>query len=339
MNPLLQDAGAPDFAAIRPEHIAPAMDVLLAAAEAALEQAVSAAVPVDYNALSLVLDVPVERLMRAWGHASHLQGVADTPALRAAHAENLPRIIDFSTRLGADARLYAKYKAIAAGLEIPGAQPLTPAQRKALADALRNFVLGGAELQGAARGRHAAIQDRMGALSQQYGDHVLDATDAWSLLVGEERLAGVPADVRDAARAAAAADGQPGYKLSLQAPCWLPLMQFASDRSLRETLYRADATRASEFGPAERDNGPLMRELLELRAEEAALLGYASYAELALVPRWRAAPTRCWPSCATWRAAPARMPTANWPSCAPTPPTPWACPTCRPGTAPMPPNG
>ncbi len=287
MNPLLQDAGAPDFAAIRPEHIAPAVDLLLADAEAALERAVSDAVPADYQALSLALDVPVERLMRAWGHASHLQGVADTPALRAAHADNLPRIIDFSTRLGADARLYAKYKAIAASA---GAQQLTSAQRKALSDALRDFVLGGAELQGVARERHAAIQDRSGALSQQYGDHVLDATDAWSLLVDVDRLAGVPADVRQAARAAAQADGQPGYKLSLQAPCWQPVMQFASDRALRETLYRADATRASEFGPANWDNGPLMRELLELRAESAALLGYGNYAELALVAKMARSP-------------------------------------------------
>ena len=287
MNPLLQDSGAPDFAAVRPEHITPAVDALLADAEAALERAVSDAVPADYNALSLALDVPVERLMRVWGHVSHLQGVADTPALRAAHAANLPRIIDFSTRLGADARLYAKYKAIAASA---GAPQLAPAQRKALSDALRDFVLGGAELQGAARERHAAIQDRMAALSQQYGDHVLDATDAWSLLVDEDRMAGVPTDVQQAARAAAQAEGQPGYRLSLQAPCWLPLMQFASDRALRETIYRADATRASEFGPAALDNGPLMRELLELRAEVATLLRYDSHAELALVARMARSP-------------------------------------------------
>jgi oligopeptidase A len=287
MNPLLQDSGAPDFAAIRPEHIGPAIDALLADAQAALERAVGPAVAADYAALSLALDVPVERLMRAWGHASHLQGVADTPALRAAHAAQLPRIIEFSTRLGADARLYAKYKATAAS---DGAARLTPAQQQALSHALRDFVLGGAELQGAARQRHAAIQDRMGELSQEFGNHVLDATDAWSMTVTEDRLAGVPADVRLAARAAAQADGQAGYKLSLQAPCWLPLMQFASDRALRETSYRADATRASEFGPAEFDNGPLMRELLELRAEAAALLGHGNYAELALVAKMARSP-------------------------------------------------
>jgi oligopeptidase A len=282
MNPLLQAGELPLFSEILPEHVGPAVERLLSDAEAALEAAVSDAVPARYEALSQTLDVPVERLMRAWGHVSHLQGVADTPALRAAHAENLPRIIGFSTRLGADERLYAKYKAIAAA---PQAQALSPAQQKALDNALRDFVLGGAELQGTARERYAAIQDRSGALSQQFGDHVLDATDAWSMLVDEARLDGVPDDVRQAARAAAQADGAEGFKLTLQAPCWTPLMQFATDRALRETLYRADAVRASEFGPPEHDNGPLMRELLELRAEEAALLGYPRYADLALVPK------------------------------------------------------
>ena len=281
-NPLLLADGPPAFADIRPEHVGPAIDALLADAEAALERVVSPAVPAEYEAVSLALEVPVDRLMRAWGHVSHLQGVADTPEMRAAHAENQPKVIDFSTRLGADERLYAKYKAIAAS---PAAAQLDAARRKALDNALRDFVLGGAELQGAARERYAAIQDRTGTLSQQFGDHVLDATDAWSLVVSEERLAGVPADVKAAARAAAQADGAEGYKLTLQAPCWVPLMQFASDRTLRETIYRADATRASEFGPAELNNGPLMQELLALRAEEAALLGYAHYADLALVPK------------------------------------------------------
>ena len=287
MNPLLLVDGLPSFAEIRPEHVGPAIDSLLADAEAALELAVSDAVPAEYEALSLALDVPVERLMRAWGHISHLQGVVDTPALRATHAENLPRVIDFSTRLGSDARLYAKYKAIAAGR---GGQKLTPAQHKALADALRDFVLGGAELQGGARERYAAIQERSGQLSQTFGDHLLDATDAWSMTVAEDRLEGVPEDVRGAARDAAAADGLDGCKLTLQSPCLTPLMQFASDRDLRQTLFRADSTRASEFGPAELDNGPLMRELLQLRAEEAALLGYRTYADLALVPKMAASP-------------------------------------------------
>jgi oligopeptidase A len=286
-NPLLAAAERPAYPDIRPEHVTPAMNVLLADAEAALARAVGPEVPADYDAISLVLDVPVERLRTAWGHVNHLQAVADSPALRAAHAENLPRLIDFTTRLGADARLYAKYKAIATSPTAPG---LSPARQKALADALRDFVLGGAELQGANRERHAAIQDRAGALAQQFGDHVLDATDAYALTVPESELEGVPEDVRATARAAAAAHGDSGHRLTLQAPCYGPVIQHAKRRALRETLYRAYGVRASEFGPPALDNTALMREMLDLRQEEAALLGYPTYAHLALVPRMARSP-------------------------------------------------
>jgi len=281
-NPLLHGGEMPDFAAIRPEHVKPAIDLLLAEAEVALERAVGPEVPADHHALALVLDVPVERLRRTWSHVNHLQAVADTPALRAAHAEALPRITDFTTRLGADARLYAKYKAVAAS---PAAAAMTASQRKALADTLRDFVLGGAELQGAQRARYAAIQERCSALSKAFGDHVLDATDAFTLDVEEALLDGVPDDVRQAAREAAATAGVAGCRLTLQAPCYIPLLQYASHRPLREQLFRAYNTRASELGPAELDNTAVMQELLDLRAEEAALLGHPSYAELALVPK------------------------------------------------------
>ncbi len=285
MNPLLQDDEPPPYAAILPEHVTPALDRLLADAEAALERAVGPEVAADFDALALVLDVPVERLRRAWGHVSHLQAVVDTPALRAAHAENLPRIVAVTTRLGADARLYAKYKAVAAQ-----ASPREPARRKALADALRDFVLGGAELEGSARLRFAALRDRAEGLSQQFGDHVLDATDAFQLQVPASRLQGVPDDVREATQAAAAAAGQDGCLLTLQGPCLMPVLQFADDRELRAELFRANGTRASEFGPPEFDNTPVMRELVELRAEEAALLGHPSYAHLALVPKMARSP-------------------------------------------------
>ena len=286
MNPLLDDAGAPAFSLIAAEHVTPALDQLLAQAEAALERAVSAEVATDYDALSLALDVPVERLHTAWGHVCHLQATVDTPPLRAARAHNLPRVIDFDTRLGADHRLFAKYKALASRSDAS----LTGARRKALADALRDFVLGGVELVGAERERFAAIQERVGELSQTFDDHVLDATDAYVQYVGDEELQGVPADVRQAARAAAQAQGRTDHKLTLAPPCYVPLMKHAHSRPLRETLYRAHATRASELGPPAFDNTPLMRELLELRQEEARLLGYANYAELSLVSKMAASP-------------------------------------------------
>jgi len=285
-NPLLAHdtlQALPAFAEIRPEHVTPAIDVLLAAADAALQHAVGDAVAADYGALSAVLDVAVERLRRAWGAVGHLQAVADTPALRAAYSENLARVTEFHTRLGADARLYAKYKAVAA-------TSLSAEQRQALNHALRDFVLGGAELQGAARARFAQIQDRLAELAQHFGEHVLDATDGFALHVGPERLRGVPADVCAATRAAADAEGRPGHKLTLHEPVLIPLLSYADDRELRETLFRAHATRASEFGPAALDNTALMREMIELRHEEAALLGQPSYAHLSLVPKMAESP-------------------------------------------------
>jgi oligopeptidase A len=282
MNPLLRDDDLPDFAGMRPEHVTPAIDVLLAAAEAALARTVGPEVADDFDAVSAVLDVAVERLHQVWGQVTHLQAVADTPALRAAHADNLPRVTDFSTRLGADARLFAKVQRIAAG---PAAASLSAARKKVLSDALRDFVLGGAELQGAARQRHAAIADRTAALSQQFGDHVLDDTDAFALPVSAEQLAGVPGDVVQAARQA---DGT--HTLSLQAPCYFPVMQFASDRDLRRTLFHAFFTRASELGDAALDNSAVMQALVALREEEAALLGYGSYAAMALVPKMARSP-------------------------------------------------
>ena len=285
-NPLLEIHDLPAFDAIRPEHVSPAIDALLAQADAALERVVGPDVPADYEALSAVLDVATERLGRGWGAVSHLNAVADTPALRAAYTENLPKVTEFHTRLGANEALYAKYKAIAAS---PAAALLPAPRRKALANALRDFVLSGAELQGAARERFATIQERSAEVEQQYREHVLDATDGYSLIVGAERLAGVPADVLQATREAAEAEPESerkaGHKLTLHYPVYGPVMQYASDRALREALYTAYVTRASELGPREQDNGPLMRELLALRQEAAQLLGHASYADVSLVPK------------------------------------------------------
>lgn len=289
MNPLLDEGDRPAFDRIRPEHVTPALDRLLADADAALAAAGGPGVPADADALARVLDVPVERLRRAWGHVVHLQEVADTPALRAAFGANQPRITHFMTRLGADPGLYAKTRAIVAA---PGFDGLVPARRKALHDALRDFELGGAALEGAARDRFAAIQARSAELSRRFGENVLDATDAWVLDVPEARLAGVPADVVQAAREAAQAAGIDGCRLTLHAPCRLPLLAMAEDRALRETVHQAHARLASEFGPPALDNGPLMRELIALRAEEATLLGRASFADLSLVPKMAGTPAQ-----------------------------------------------
>ena len=286
-NPLLDNPGLPAFDDIRPEFVTPAMDLLLAEADAALERVVGPDVAPDFDAMSAVFTVATERLSRAWRAVEHLTGVADTPELRAAHAENLPRVTEFFTRQGADERLYAKYRAVAAGA---GAADLGPVRRKALANWLRDFQLGGADLRGAQKARYAAIQERNAELSRQFSEHVLDATDGYALVVPETDLAGVPADAIAVARAAAEADGREGCKLTLHFPSYLPVMQMCRNRALRETLYTAYVTRASESGPPERDNTPVIRELLELRQEEAGLLGYRNFAELSLVPKMAGSP-------------------------------------------------
>ena len=285
-NPLLDFSDLPRFDQIRPEHVAPAIDQLLAEAEAALEAAVSPDSPADWTWLSRTLDVPGERLGRAWSVVSHLNAVMDTPELRAAYNAALPRVTEFWTRLGSDERLYARYKAI-------DPAPLDAAQRRARDNALRDFVLGGAELQGAAKQRYAAIQERLAELSQKFSENALDATDAYACYASEAEVEGLPPDVLATARAAAQADGQSGYKLTLKLPSYLPVMQFAHDRAPRQRLDRAYVTRASDQaeGDATRfDNAPLIREILALRHEEAQLLGYASYGDVSLVPKMAESP-------------------------------------------------
>lgn len=286
-NPLLDFSDLPRFDAVRPAHIEPALQALLQAAEQALAQATAPAFPADWQALARTLDVATERLGRAWGVVSHLNAVADTPELRAAYNALLPRVTEFWTRLGADEALYAKYKAI-------DERALDAVQRRARELALQGFVLGGAELQGPAKERFAAIQERQAALAQKFSENALDATDAWHHDATEEEIDGLPDDVRQTARAAAEAAGQPGrYRLSLKLPVYLPVMQFAHDRGLRQRLYRAYGTRASEQAEGDFtrwDNTAIMRELLALRAEEARLLGFESFAHLSLEPKMAASP-------------------------------------------------
>ncbi|WP_234192100.1 M3 family metallopeptidase [Pseudacidovorax sp. NFM-22] len=282
-NPLLDFSDLPLFDRIQPEHVAPAIDALLKQAEAALEQVTAPDFPSEWTAIARVLDVATERLGRAWGAVGHLNAVADTPALRAAYNEAMPRVTAFWTRLGADERLYAKYK----GIDVA---TLNAEQRKAHANAMRNFVLGGAELQGAARERYAEIQERQAELSQKFSEHALDATDAFAHYAELSELDGVPPDVVAAARAAAEAEGKAGYKLTLKMPCYLPVMQFARSSALRERLYRAYVTRASEFGDPTFDNTPLILEILKLRQEEAQLLGYRNFGELSVVPKMAESP-------------------------------------------------
>ena len=177
-NPLLEFDGLPLFDKISPDHVVPAVDQLLAAANQALETVTASDFSPSWEGLACVLDVATERLSLAWGAVNHLNSVADTPELRTAYNDALPKVTEFFTRLGADDRLYAKYRAI-------DPANLNTEQAQAHKNALRNFVLGGADLQGAQRERFAAIAERQAALSQKFSENALDATDAFAYYATE----------------------------------------------------------------------------------------------------------------------------------------------------------
>ena len=286
MNPLLSSSPLPLFDQIRPQDVEPAIQVLLTGANQSLETVTAPDFPAQWESIAKELDVATEKLGRAWGAVTHLSHVADNPELRAAYNATLPAVTEFWTRLGADERLYAKYKAI-------DVQTLNAEQRQAHTNAMRNFVLGGAELTGTARERFAEIQEQQAALSQKFSENTLDATDAYSYYALESEMAGVPDDVKQAARAAAQSEGKDGYKLTLKMPCYLPVMQFAHSSALRSVLYRAYVTRASDQADAatqQFDNTQGIRNILALRQEEAALLGYPNFGTLSLVPKMAPSP-------------------------------------------------
>lgn len=281
LDPLNLAPHLPAFDRIRAADVVPAVDALLDAAQQALAQVTAPGFPADWTAISRVLDTATERLGMCWSAISHLKSVADSPELRTAYNDVLPRVTEFWTQLGASQALFERYQAI-------DAATLTPGQRRAHALALRGFVLSGARLQGEDRTRFARIQERMAELSQKFSENTLDATDGWCYYASAQELDGLPEDVLQATRDAARAQGQDGHRLTLKIPCYLPVMQFATDRALRQRMYRAYVTRASECAEGDLtrfDNTAIIGELLTLRQEEARLLGFGSYGELSLQPK------------------------------------------------------
>ena len=288
MNPLLDFSSLPRFGEIRPEHVTPAIEQLIAQCKTTITELEAATAPATWDGFVAPLEDATERLGRAWGIVGHLNAVADTPELRAAYNANLPQVTEFWTALAQNLALYSKYKAVQASPEFAG---LSSARRKTIENALRDFRLGGAELPEDKKARFAQIQEEQAAASQRFSENVLDATNDWSLHLDDDtRLAGVPDDVKQAAADKAAKDGRQGYTFTLHFPSYFPLLQYADDRTLRETVYHANATKAAEFGKPQWDNTGLITQLLRLRAEEAALLGYRNFAEVSLVPKMAQTP-------------------------------------------------
>lgn len=288
-NPLLDFSSLPRFDRVRPEHVVPAMDQLISRVKTALESVVNDSAEASWDTVVSPLEIPLEQLGRAWSCVGHLQAVVDSPELRAAFNASLPKVVDFYSHLGSDLRLFARYKALI--LE-PSFSFLSEARQRVVKNALRDFRLGGAELTGSSHKRFLDISARLAELTQKFSENVLDVTNAWTHYASDlQTLKGLPDENLAAAKQAAEKEGKQGYKLTLQAPSYFPAMQYLESRALREILYRAYVTRASELGEARFDNSPLMVEILQLRAEQAALLGFKNYAELSVATKMVNTPT------------------------------------------------
>ena len=289
-NPLITfGRGIPAYAEVKPEHINSAISYLLKEAEAAVHKATDANTPCTWNALAEPLEDATESLGRSWSVISHLNSVADTPELRAAYGEMLPQVTAFFSSLSQNLALYDKFKVIQ---NSPEFSKLSTAQKKVIENALRDFRLGGAELTDAQKPRFAQIQDEQAILGKAFSDHVLDATDGFVHLIADEaELAGLPEDAITAAADTAKQKNLEGWAFSLHFPSYYPVMQYSENRALRQLMYQAYVTRASELAPQftngklEWDNTENMLAQLRLRDEEARMLGFANYASLSIAPK------------------------------------------------------
>jgi oligopeptidase A len=287
MNPLLDFSGLPRYSDIKPEHVTPAIDELLAQGRAVVAQATDATTPATWAAFVEPMDDAFEHLSRAWGQVSHLHSVLDSPELREAYNENLPKITQFYAEQGQNLALFHKYKALAASAEFAS---LTTARKKIVENELRDFKLGGADLPEDQKPRFMAIQEELSKLSAKFEENLLDSTNAWSKFIEDESdLRGLPDDAKAMFKEMAEADetcaGKSGWKLNLQAPSFMPIMQYCENRALREEMYRAYTTRASEFGATELDNTELIARILVLRHEAAQMLGFNAYAHVSLAAK------------------------------------------------------
>ncbi len=288
-NPLLDFTGLPRFDEIRPGHVTTAIDDLLTEARAVVSRITEADVGATWESVVEPLNECTDRLARAWGAVAHMNAVVDTPELREQYNANLPKITEFWTALSQNEALYAQFKVLAATPDF-GQWPAV--RRKVVENELRDFRLGGAELSAKDKERFKEIRESESRASTRFAENVLDATNAFALYVDEARtLAGVPHDALQMFEEAAATDGRTGHKISLHYPSYSAIVDYAHDRALRQQLYRAYSTRASEFGKPEWNNGPLLVGLLKLRREHASLLGYKNFAEVSLVPKMAASPS------------------------------------------------
>ncbi len=289
-NPLLHFAGLPKFNEIKPAHVSPALDSLLGESKQIIEMLASTNDEPTWNNFALILENLDEKISRAWSQVGHMNSVVNSPELREAYNDNLAKLTDFYSDLAQNERLYAKYRAIKDGT---GFAELSHAQQKIINNEVRDFKLGGAELPADKKVRFKAINEELSKLAAKFEENVLDTTNEYALYIENiAELAGIPDDVLQTAEDSAKSDKKAGYKLTLHFPSYIPVLQYAENRTLRETLYRAYATRASEFGKPEFDNTPIINQLLKLRQEAAELLDFNNFAELSLATKMADSPAQ-----------------------------------------------
>ena len=288
MNPLLDFSGLPRFTAVLPEHINSAVDQLVAEGRATIERLATLDRPPTWESFVEPLDDANERLARSWTQASHLNAVINSPEMRDAYNAALPKVTEYFSAQGQDQRLHAGFKALRG---TPGFDAWPRARKRHVDNELRDFRLGGAELPPPQKARFLEVQQELAKVAARFQDNVLDATNAFGLHVDDRaELAGIPEDVLATAAEAARKEGRAGWKLTLHMPCYLPVMQYADHHGLRERMYRASVTRASEFGKPEWNNDANILRILELRHEAARLLGFGAYAEVSLATKMAASP-------------------------------------------------
>ncbi len=281
-NPLIQEQLLPPFSQIKPDHIVPAISQLLATGRNTTEKLLVSTSCYGWKNLINPLEDLQDQLSKTWSPISHMNSVVSTDALRDAYNQCLPLLSDYWTEIGQNARLYEAYKAIAEGEEYA---TLDTAQQKIIDNALRDFRLSGVDLDTDRQKRFKEIEQQLSTLSSQFSDNLLDATNAWTKLVKDEKeVSGLPESSLILAEQAAEKEQKRGWLFNLEIPCYMAVMTYADNRDLRKEMYEAYFTRASDQGPdaGKWDNSDIMEQILQLRHEKAQLLGFQNYAELSL---------------------------------------------------------
>ncbi len=282
-NPLLKNTALPAFNSIKPEQVIPALEQILHENKAKIATLLNDVSQYTWDNLMVPLQLLDNRLSNMWSPISHLNAVMNSQALREVYSKALPKLAEYTTELLQNEQLYLAVKSIAESKEFT---LLNAAQQKVIQNDLRDFELAGVGLAPAKKQQFAMIQQKLAELDNQYEQNLLDATNAWQKhITDEKQLAGLPQHALLAAKEAAKNANLPGWLLNLEIPCYTAVITHADNRALREEMYTAYSTRASDQGPnaGKWDNSQVMQQILSLKKQAAALLGYENYADVSLV--------------------------------------------------------